>query len=77
MQPTVENIYEAPTPGFMESAAGGIAQAGLDYMLPGAGTALKAATASFGKSNPYGGKSSQPLSTAYDQEFRQRGLPMS
>lgn len=77
LQPTVENVYEAPTPGFMENALGGLTRAGLDYMLPGAGSALKSFTGNFGKSSPYGGKSTQPLSTAYDQEFRQRGLPMN
>lgn len=76
MQPTVENVYQAPQPGFLETALPAIAGAGLNYMLPGAGTLFQGLTASAGKSSPYGNyKYTQPLSSSYDTMFRQQGLP--
>lgn len=74
MQPTTENIYEKPQPGFMESVMPGIAEAGLNMMLPGAGTLFKGVTAGAGKSSPYGNYSyKEPLSGAYDTMMRQQG----
>lgn len=48
-----ENYYEPPTPGFMEQAAGPIAGAAMNYLLPGSGSAIKSLQ---GSSSAYRGQ---------------------
>lgn len=76
MQPTVQNVYQAPQPGFLEQVAPAVAGAALNYALPGSGTLFQGLTANAGKKSPYGNyKYNQPLSSSYDTMFRQQGLP--
>jgi len=75
MQPTTQNVYQAPQPGFLEQVAPAVAGAAMNYALPGSGTLFQGLTASAGKSSPYGNYGyKQPLSSSYDTMFRQQGV---